>query len=93
MPTRSKEWFSVVSAARLHGTEAVGRSVHSKSTVLPLCVQGWVQNKDLGAPCFYICVSKLVNLFTLSDVCAGQVFMWKELRERRPETVFLNIVI
>lgn len=49
---------------------------------------GMGQNKVLGAPCFYICVSKLVNLFTLSDVCAGQVFMWKELRERRPATVF-----
>lgn len=44
---------------------------------------GLGQNKVLGAPCFYVYISKLVNLFTLSDVCAGQCFMWKELREKQ----------
>lgn len=58
-----------------------------QSTVLPLCIQSQVRT-SVGAPCFYVYVSELVKLLTLSDVCAGQVFMWKELRERRPETVF-----
>ena len=97
MPTRGKEWFSVVSTfTRLHGTEAVGCSltflfqvcsIHS-GALSCFCVFRDGSEQVSGVPCLYVYVSELVNLLTLSDVCAGQVFMWKGLRERRPESVF-----
>lgn len=57
-------------------------SIHSKVLSCLMCL-GMGQNKVLGAPCLNVYISKLVNLFTLSDVSAGQCFMWKELREKQ----------
>lgn len=83
--------FSRFSLYETHGTEAVGRSVHSK-TLSCLCVfRDGSEQRFRGGPVFTFCVSKLVNLFTLSDVCAELSFHVEGIKRKETRnSVFLQ---